>query len=113
MPASEWLSSENGATLGQTGSEEGTIVRDEEHSLGARITLERDACVAPFAVTCGIYGWMIHTRFFGNEAEAEAQYDLMKTGMSALLEKAEQAADIDGGRQVLMDGVSKFVGTYP
>jgi hypothetical protein len=37
----------------------------------------------------------------------------MKRGMSALLEKAEQAADIDGGRQVLMEGVSKFVGTYP
>ena len=113
MPACDWHPSENGATLGETGSEEGIVVRDEEHSLGARITLEREARIAPFAITCGIYGWMMHTRFFGTEAEAEAQYDLMKRGMSALLEKAEQAADIDGGRQVLMEGVSKFVGTYP
>jgi hypothetical protein len=113
VTSSTWRPFEDGTTLGQAGSEEGIVVRDEEHSLGARITLERAASVAPFAITCGIYGWMMHTRFFSTEAEAEAQYDLMKTGMSALLEKAEQAADSDGGRQFLMDGVSKFVGTYP
>ncbi len=113
MSGSTWHPLDDGATLGQTGSEEGMIVRDEEHSLGARITLERAASVAPFAITCGIYGWMMHTRFFSTEAEAEAQYDLMKTGMSALLEKAELAADIDGGRHVLMEGVTRFVGTYP
>jgi hypothetical protein len=57
-----WHSFENGGTLGQAGSEEGTILRDEEHPLGARISLERDCRVAPFAITCGIYGWMLHTR---------------------------------------------------
>jgi hypothetical protein len=57
-----WLPLENGGTLGQTGSEEGTIVRDQEHPLGARISLERDCRVAPFAITFGIYGWMLHTR---------------------------------------------------
>jgi hypothetical protein len=108
-----WQTFENGNTLGQKGSEEGTIVRDEEHPLGARITLERAARVVPFAITCGIYGWMMHTRFFGSEDKAEAQYGLMKDALSALLEAAEQTAAIDGGQQVLMEGVSKFVDTYP
>src|ERR1039458_9541762 len=113
MPASDWHPSEDGAALGQAGSEEGIVVRDEEHSLGARITLERDARIAPFAITCGIYGWMMHTRFFSTEAEAESQYDLMKTSLSELLEAAGQTAGIDGGRQVMYDGIDEFIGAYP
>jgi hypothetical protein len=113
MPARDWHPSESGETLGQTGSEEGNVVRDEEHSLGARITLERDVRIAPFAITCGIYGWMIHTRFFSFQPEAETQYDLMKTALSELLEAAEQAADVDGGRQVMFDGIDEFIGAYP
>lgn len=113
MTGSSWRPFEDSATLGQAGSEEGTIVRDEEHSLGARITLERGAGVAPFAITCGIYGWMLHTRFFTSETEAKTQYDRMRTSLSALLEAAEQTADVDGGREVLMEGVSRFVGDYP
>lgn len=108
-----WHPFESGATLGQTGSELGITLRDEEHPLGARITLERNTQSAPFAITCGIYGWMMHTRFFASADEAEAQYPLMKNALSALLEAAEQTAAIDGGRQVLMDGISKFVGIYP
>jgi len=113
VTGSSWRPFEDSATLGQAGSEEGVIVRDEEHPLGARITLEREARIAPFAITCGIYGWMMHTRFLSSETEAEMQYDLMKTSLTALLEAAEKTADVDGGRQVLMDGVSKFVGAYP
>lgn len=113
MTGSTWHASEDGATLGQMGSEEGIVVRDEEHSLGARITLERDARIAPFAITCGVYGWMMHTRFFSSDAEAETQYDLMKDSLSALLEAAEQTADVDGGRQVMFDGIDEFIGTYP
>ncbi len=88
-------------------------MRDEEHDLGARISLERDARVAPFAITCGIYGWMLHTRFFDSEAEAEAQYEQMKSAIGALLEAAEQTAGVDGGWKVLMDGVSEFVERFP
>jgi hypothetical protein len=110
---SSWHPIENGATIGHAGSEEGFIVRDEEHSLGARITLERAARIAPFAITCGIYGWMMHTRFFATDAEADAQYDLMKTSLAELLEAAEQTAEIDGSKQVMFDGIDKFVGDYP
>jgi hypothetical protein len=48
--------------IGQKGSEEGIIPRDEEHPQEARIHLERDTRNAPFAITCGIYGCMMHTR---------------------------------------------------
>jgi hypothetical protein len=104
-----WHRFENGGTLGKRGSEEGTMVRDEEYSLGARISLERDCRAAPFAITCGIHGWMLHTRFFSSKFEAETQYEAMKSALAVLLEVAAKTAEIDGGRQVLMAGVSKFV----
>ena len=107
-----WHRFENGGTLGKTGSEEGTIMRDEEYSLGARISLERDCRSAPFAITCGIYGWMLHTRFFGSKFEAETQYEAMKSALTVLLEVAQKTAEIDGGRQVLTAGVSKFVEVF-
>jgi hypothetical protein len=113
VTGSSWRPFEEAATLGLPGSEEGIVVRDEEHVLGARITLERAASVAPFAITCGIYGWMMHTCFLSTEAEADSRYDLMKDSLSELLEAAEQTADVDGGRQVLMNGVEEFVGEYP
>ena len=113
MADNSWQPFESGGTLGQKGSEEGTILRDEEHSLGARISLERDTSVAPFAITCGIYGWMLHTRYFSSQDEAGAQYEAMKSALAALLEAADKTTEIDGGRQVLMDGVSAFVETFP
>ena len=113
MTDSPWSPYEGGASLGQPGSEQGVVVRDEEHELGARITLERAARAAPFAITCGIYGWMMHTRFFSSQDEAETQYGLMKNSLGALLEAAEQTAGEDGGRGILMEGVEKFVETYP
>lgn len=110
MAEKEWYPFQVGATLGQKGSEEGTILCDEEHPLGARITLERDGHT-PFAITCGIYGWMAHTRFFGVEKEASSEYLLMKNALSELLERASKSAD--GGHEVLMDGAHRFVDSYP
>ena len=37
----------------------------------------------------------------------------MRSALGALLEAADKTAEIDGGRQVLMDGVSDFVGIFP
>ena len=70
-----WEPFDNGGTIGQEGSENGTIISDEEHLRGARITLERTTPTAPFAITCGVYGWMVHTRFVSTEAEAIAQFE--------------------------------------
>lgn len=113
VTGSPWHPFENGATIGRAGSEQGTIALDEEHGLGARISLEGDARVASFAITCGIYGWMLHTRFLGTEDEARTQYSLMKNAIAELLKAAEKNAEIDGGRQVLMEGCSKFIENFP
>lgn len=113
MANSGWYLFENGATIGQPGSEQGAILRDEEHALGARITLERDGRIAPYAITCGIYGHMMHTRFFDTEDEAGRQHEEMKSALAALLEAADATAEVDGGRQVLLNGARKFVEAFP
>jgi hypothetical protein len=111
MAESLWYPFENGATVGQKGSEGGVILRDEEHPQEARITLERGGRAAPFAVTCGIYGCMLHTRFFSLEAEATAQYEEMKAALAALLATEEEGGP-EGCRSFL-DGVAAFVKAYP
>jgi hypothetical protein len=83
--AKNWCPFEHGTTIGQRGSEEGFILRDEEHGRGARITLEQDTIIAPFAITCGIYGSMFHTAFASSEAEAVGKYDEMKVWLDQML----------------------------
>lgn len=58
-----WIPFDGGSTIGIVGSEDGTIVADDEHAAGARITLEANCAHAPFAITCGIYGWFFHTAY--------------------------------------------------
>jgi hypothetical protein len=58
-----WDKVENGTTIGQTGSENGQIIVDEEYKSSCRITLEKDGVVAPYSITCGIYRQMCHTAF--------------------------------------------------
>ncbi|MGA2832061.1 MAG: hypothetical protein ABSE55_03220 [Terracidiphilus sp.] len=111
MAENSWYPFEDGVTLGQKGSEDGVILRDEEHPLEARITLERDTPSVPFAITCGIYGCMLHTRFFSLESEACSQYDLMKDALSALLFTENEGGP--EGRSSFLDGVAAFVETYP
>ena len=82
---SDWYSFKNGESIGQTGSENGKILRDEEHKDGARVTLEhvRDN---RFTITCGIYGWMVHTRFFESEAAAQISFDETKAELNKILD---------------------------
>lgn len=78
-----WFAFEKRTTIGAIGSEGGAILRDEMHPDGARITLERTA--TRFAITCGVYGWMVHTRFFATESEAVAAYEEMKPALAEIL----------------------------
>ncbi|MGA2634139.1 MAG: hypothetical protein ABSF16_07890 [Terracidiphilus sp.] len=106
-----WYPFDKGTTIGQKGSEEGIILRDEEHPQEARITLERDTRNAPFAITCGIYGCMMHTRFFLLESEATSQYDDMKIALAVLL-----LTEVEGGPEgcrTFTDSLTAFVETYP
>jgi len=106
-----WKPFDNGAPFGLKGSESGETIRDEEHVQGARITLEKNAAIAPFAITCGIYGWMVHTRFFATEVEARAEYDKMKASLSEIVERFSDPTYDD--RRATEKAMEAFVETYP
>lgn len=79
-----WKTCLEGATIGTLGSEEGVIVYDEEYGSECRITLEN--CKEYYAITCGIYGLMMHTAFAG-EDDFQSKYDLMKKELQEFLDK--------------------------
>jgi hypothetical protein len=66
-------------------SEGGIVVRDEVHPEGARVTLERDGRTAPWSITCGIYGLMVHTVFCADEPSARSTYDALKADIVRIL----------------------------
>jgi hypothetical protein len=101
---------------GDQGSEGGQIVLDEEHDpCGARITLERDAKTAPAAITCGLYGWMVHTRFFAELEAARRQYEAMKVDLAALvaLVPFDTDPELRPKSSALIKAISAFVERYP
>ena len=109
-----WRPFDNGSTLATVGSEGGPIVRDEEHDLGARITLEQQCRFAPFAITCGLYGWFFHTCFFAGREEAEGTYDAMRAEIgriAALL--GEDPVDSGEARRQVLQSISQFVERFP
>lgn len=110
-----WATLENGGTVGSRGSENGVILIDEEHSLGARITLERDGAIAPFSITCGIYGWMLHTRFLDSLARAEADLGKMKDALNVILLSIPREDDpqVDVKMKVVTDSIAAFVHRFP
>jgi hypothetical protein len=105
-----WTPYEAGQTVGGAGSDGGVILQDEEHAAGARITLEEGGFIAPFSITCGIYGWLVHTRFFDVEAEGRLAYDEMKTALTEIVERIVQ--DYLQGQDVepMLDD---FIGRFP
>lgn len=97
-----WKPNDDGKSLGKLGSEGGTVILEDRHSDGALITLEmrcRD-CI-PFAITCGVFGLMVHTCSFLWEDEARRSYAEMKDAVSTMLarllsdpEDTDLAADL-------------------
>lgn len=110
-----WHPFEDGTSIGEIGSEGGVILRDDEYRGEARITLERDGAVSPFAITCGIYGWMVHTRFFSTLHEAELAYAAMQQELAAAVELVPAAADmeVDEKLDAAVDAISRFVDHFP
>jgi len=97
------------------GSEGGAIVVDEEHALGARITLERDAGAAAYAITCGIYGWMVHTRYFSDYDVAQREYEAMKGGLSEILSLIPLTTDpaLQSKIEQVSKTIAEFIDRYP
>ena len=110
-----WTPFDNGATISQRGSENGIIISDEEHDVGSRITLERGTDIAPFAITCGIYGWMFHTRYFSSAVEASAELDRMKAGLDPILGMIPSVDDpeADAKSQQVAGAIEAFVDLFP
>jgi hypothetical protein len=108
--ADPWYPFDGGRSVGTPGSEAGTILADDEHALGARITLERDCRVAPFAITCGVYGWMVHARRLGEDADARADYDAMKQALGDII--LAIPLDNDPDREARMKDVMRRIGAF-
>lgn len=106
-----WHTLEDGATLGQKGSESGVITFDEGTDDGGRITIERDGSIAPWSITCGIAGWTAHTRFFSTESEAMSECERMKTGISRILEVISLSTPGDSDHIAQL--IEQFVAQFP
>lgn len=79
-----WQPYAAGSTLGMQGSQGGTITWDEQYADQVRLTLEQDESRSFYAITCGIAGWLVHTRFFGSAAEAYAAFEEMRPALVEL-----------------------------
>jgi hypothetical protein len=103
-----WQAYEGGKTIGDVGSENGIIIMDEEVEGLSRITLERNADNIPFAITCAIYGWLVHTVFFSTEREAQETYIVMKRD----LEFIAHIVDTQDDFAPIVEAAEKFVDKY-
>lgn len=88
-----WNPTENGETIGQVGSENGIIIEDEEYQDSCRITLEKDGVLAPFSITCGVYGLMVHTAFAGDKIEADGKYTEMKKELQTFIDSDDNGIE--------------------
>jgi hypothetical protein len=80
---------------------------------GARITLEAGGRVR-FAITCGIFGWMVHTVFIADEARAVASYASMKEELARILDAIPLASDpdVDAKMDPIFGMIEEFVERY-
>ena len=74
------------------GSEGGIIIADEEYKESCRITLER--CEMYDAITCGVYGSMMHTAFCESSHSLEV-FDNMKKDLQEFIDKDTTAEEED------------------
>ena len=75
---------------GETESENGIIIADEEYKNACRITLEK--CERYYAITCGVYGAMVHTVFTDSEHYKD-MYDDMKSELQEFLDRDTSALE--------------------
>jgi hypothetical protein len=59
------------------------------------------------AITCGVYGLMVHTRFFAGRATAEAEYEAMKPALHAIISQLG-AADLAEQARLARNFVDRF-----
>lgn len=87
---------------GATGSEGGSILADEEYKESCRITLEK--CERYYAITCGVYGSMVHTAF-ADARNYHSIYDAMKKDLQEFI-------DSDSTEEENVEFYERFCDTY-
>lgn len=109
-----WQPYDEGKTIGKTGSEGGIIMRDEEHPDGARITLERDCLRVPYAITCGVYGFPMHTRYIADEPTAIHEYEQMQPALAKILALVpdEDAPDYAEKYDAVTEALEQFAAQF-
>jgi hypothetical protein len=105
---SNWFAYNGGGTIGSVSAEGGVILRDEVHESGARLTLKRGSNYV--SVSCSIYGWMDHTRFFGTVVEAQREYLQMKPSLANMVENILAAGKSD---LKMWEAIADFVRRFP
>lgn len=105
---SNWQPYNLGRSIGVKGSEGGVIIRDEEHPLGARMTIKQGRDYV--SVSCNISGKIDHTRFFREMSAAEQEYSNMQREMTRVIGaiSSAKAADIK-----VWEAISEFVTRFP
>jgi hypothetical protein len=103
-----WQPYNRGRSIGIKGSEGSEIIRDEEHPLGARMTIKKGKDYV--SVSCNIAGKIDHTRFFKGMKAAELEYQIMQQELVNVMTAvaAANAADIK-----VWEAISGFVTRFP
>jgi hypothetical protein len=103
-----WFAYNDGRSAGEVGKEGGVILRDDEHKLGARITLKRE--VKYISISCRIYKRIDHSRFFSMISDADREYRSMKTALGNMM----IVIDAAGGDDIkVWEAISEFVRQFP
>jgi hypothetical protein len=89
-------------------AEGGVILRDEEHASGARVTLKRGSSYV--SISCNVYGWLDHTRFFTSVTDAQREYVLMKPSLTHMVENILAAGESD---LKMWEAIAEFVRRFP
>ena len=105
---SNWFAYDDGRSVGQVSAEGGVILRDDEHKLGARITLKRGSGYV--SISCHIYGRTEHTRFFGAVSDADREFAPTRTALGNVINVIAKAGPQD---IKIWEAISEFVGRFP
>ncbi len=107
---SKWHPYEDGQTIGKKGPEGGLFMLDDEHVYGARITLEKGCLRAPYGITCGVYGWLVHTRFVADDESAQHAVEEMRKALTEIVDLLPSEDDDSDADQYdsITDAVADF-----
>ena len=89
----------------EIGSEGGIVLLDEEYNQTCRITLEY--CRRYYAITCGVYGDMVHTAFCDKTNYLE-NYQSMKNELQRFIDDIYQKETRDGRSEFYEYFIEKY-----